>query len=315
MTRHSPSHGHGHTHGMADEILFTTGRGMWALKVSFLALMATALLQGVFVVLTNSVALLADTIHNVGDALTAVPLGIAFYLGRRPPTRRFTYGLSRSEDIAGLVIVTIIVFSAAVAGYESIHRLIKPEAPEHLLAVALAGVIGFLGNEAVAVYRIKVGREIGSAALIADGKHARIDGLTSLAVVLGALFVALGFRLADPIVGLLITLLILRIVWHTARDVGLRTLDAIEPEIVEQIERTASGAPGVEAVGEVRARWVGHRVHAEVNVAVDSRLPVAAGHETAKCVRRILLEGVPHLGAVIVHVDPIEEASERFHQL
>ena len=307
--------GHGHTHTQADAELWKSDRGIWAVKISFAALVATALVQAVVVVLTGSIALLADTIHNVGDALTALPLAIAFYLGKRPPSRRFTYGLSRSEDIAGMLIVTVILLSAVIAGYESIDRLINPREPSLLGLVALAGVVGFLGNEAVAVFRIRVGREIGSAALIADGKHARVDGLTSLAVVLGAAGVALGFRLADPIVGLLITVAIVRIVIHTARDVGLRALDAIEPETVDRISDVAAAAGGVVHVGEVRARWVGHNVHAEVNVAVASGATVAQGHETAKLVRRKLIEEIPHLNAAIIHIDPEDEANESFHQL
>ncbi len=308
-------HGHRHSHTQADAELWKSDRGIWAVKISFAALMATALLQAVVVGLTGSVALLADTIHNVGDALTALPLAAAFYLGRRSSTRRFTYGLSRSEDIAGMLIVTLILFSAIFAGYESIDRLLNPKEPSLLGVVALAGFVGFVGNEAVAVYRIRVGREIGSAALIADGKHARVDGLTSLAVVIGAAGVAMGFKLADPIVGLLITMAILRIVVHTARDVGLRALDAIEPETVDRIQDVASSTDGVVEVGEVRARWVGHNVHTEVNVAVASGVTVAQGHETAKLVRRKLIEEIPHLGAAIVHVDPEEEANESFHQL
>ena len=308
-------HGHGHSHAQPDAAMWKSDRGIWAVKISFVALMVTAVVQAVVVVFTGSVALLADTIHNVGDAMTALPLAIAFYLGRRPPSRRFTYGLTRSEDIAGMLIITVILFSAIVAGYESIDRLINPRDPSFLGIVALAGVVGFVGNEAVAVFRIRIGREIGSAALIADGKHARIDGLTSLAVVLGAAGVALGFRLADPIVGLLITVAIRRIVVHTARDVGLRALDAIEPETVDQIRDIAALTEGVVAVGEVRARWVGHDVQAEINVAVASGVTVVEGHETAKLVRKKLIEEIPHLNAVIVHVDPEEEANESFHQL
>lgn len=295
--------------------MWKSDRGIWAVKISFVALMATAVLQATLVAVTGSVALLADTIHNLGDAMTAIPLAVAFYLGRRLPTRRFTYGLNRAEDIAGMLIVLLIVLSAIVAGYESINRLFNPIEPSHLAVVAFAGLIGFIGNEAVAVYRTRVGGEIGSAALVADGKHARIDGLTSLAVVVGAAGVALGFRLADPIIGLVITLLIIRIVVHSVRDVGLRALDAIEPETVDLIRDVATKTDGVIKVGEVRARWVGHNVHAEVNVAVASQMTVAAGHGIAKLVRRKLIDSVPHLGAVIVHIDPEEEANESFHQL
>src|SRR5262249_10664552 len=187
-----------HPHGTIDPVLLTTERGIWAVKWSLIGLASTAAFQAIIVFFSSSVALLADTIHNIADAGTAIPLWIAFALARKKPTLTFTYGYGRVEDFAGLTIVLIILFSALVAGYEAIDPLIHPREVLHLWWLAAAGVIGFLGNEAVAVFRIKVGRQIDSAALIADGYHARTDGLTSLAVVLGALGVWMGFRLADP---------------------------------------------------------------------------------------------------------------------
>ena len=233
-----------HTHGVVDPSIATTERGIWAIKWSFAILALTALFQLVVVYLSGSVALFADTIHNIGDAGTAIPLWVAFVLARRKPTARFTYGYGRVEDLAGIVIVLIILFSALVAGYEAIHRLIAPRAIEHLGAVAAAGVIGFLGNEAVAVFRIRVGSEINSAALVADGYHARTDGLTSLAVVLGAAGVWLGFPLADPIVGLLITVAIFGIVWQSSKAVLTRMLDGVEPDVTEEIRHAAEHVPG-----------------------------------------------------------------------
>ena len=171
----------------------------------------------VVVALSGSVALLADTIHNFGDAATALPLWVAFPLARRRPTERFTYGFGRFEDLAGLAIVLIMALSALLAGYETVTRLIHPQPVAYLGTVAVASIVGFLGNEAVALFRIKVGQDIGSAALIADGYHARVDGWTSLAVLVGALGVWLGYPLADPVVGLLITVAILWLVWQSAR--------------------------------------------------------------------------------------------------
>ena len=172
--------------GVIDPTIATTAKGIWAIKWSFVILAITAALQLAVVFASGSVALLADTIHNVGDAVTAIPLWIAFRLVRRKPSTRFTYGLGRVEDLAGVTIVAIILFSALVALYESIDRLLHPQPIRLLWAVAVAGVVGFIGNEAVAIFRIRIGREIESAALIADGYHARTDGFTSLAVVLGA---------------------------------------------------------------------------------------------------------------------------------
>jgi len=214
-----------------DPSLLTTERGIWAVKWSFVGMLGTAVFQVVIVLLSGSVALLADTIHNFGDAVTAVPLWFAFVLARQKPSRRFTYGYGRVEDLAGVVIVLIILVSAVVAAYESVDRLLHPRTVTHLWAVGGAAVIGFLGNEVVAQFRLRVGREIGSAALIADGYHARVDGLTSLAVLLGAIGVWLGLPLADPIIGLLITVVILHIVWESGKGVFTRLLDGIDPEM------------------------------------------------------------------------------------
>src|SRR5262245_45757826 len=216
MNNHSHDHGndhsHDHSHGVVDPSIATSDRGLWAIKWSFVGLAATAALQLVVVVISGSVGLLADTIHNFGDAATAIPLGVAFWFARRKPSARFTFGYGRVEDLAGVAIVLTILASAVIAGYESIQRLLHPQDISHLWAVIAASIVGFLGNEAVAIFRIRVGREINSVALIADGYHARVDGWTSLAVLFGAVGVWLGYPLADPIVGLLITAAIFGIV-------------------------------------------------------------------------------------------------------
>jgi cation diffusion facilitator family transporter len=305
--------GHAHAHGFVDPRLLTTERGVWALKWSLAGLLATALLQVVIVWLSGSVALLADTIHNFGDAATAIPLWIAFRLADRRPTARFTYGYGRVEDLAGMAIVATILFSACVAGYESFRRLLHPQPVEYLWAVAAASLVGFIGNEAVAIFRIKVGKEIGSAALVADGQHARVDGWISLSVLAGATGVWLGYPLADPIVGLLITVAILGIVWESGRAVFTRILEGVEPELVGRIREVAAGVEGVREVTDVRARWVGHWLRAEVNVAVESSLTVSEGHAIAKRTHRALVEALPHLSAVTVHVDPLDESGERHH--
>src|SRR5215203_2971425 len=264
---HDHQHGHGgedgHAHGAVDPSIATSEHGIWAVKWSFAALFVTALVQFVVVALSGSVALLSDTIHNFGDALTAVPLWMAFALSRLGASRRFTFGYGRVEDLAGVIVVLIILFSAVVAGYQATERLIHPQPIGMLWAVAVASVIGFLGNEAVAVFRIRVGRRIGSAALVADGYHARTDGWTSLAVLVGAVGVWLGYPLADPIVGLLIAVAILVIVWRSGKAVFTRLLDGVDPEVTEEIRHAASHVSGVEEVSEVRARWLGHRLHAE----------------------------------------------------
>lgn len=310
---HAHDHDHDHTHGGVDPALRDSRAGMRALIISLVILGITAAIQAVLVVFTGSVALLADTVHNVGDAFTAIPLGAAFLLGRKPASDRFPYGLHRTEDLAGLAIVAIIFLSGAYAIYEAITRFINPQEPSHLWVLVAAGVIGFAGNELVAEYRIRVGRQIGSAALIADGQHARVDGFTSLGVVAGAVGALLGFPLADPIMGLIIGLLIMKIVWDAARHIGSRMLDGIEPEVVDALRTATAAVPGVQAVYEVRARWVGHRVWAEINIGVDGDLPVIEGHEIAREVQHQLGHEVDHLGTVVVHVDPVSQGGEQHH--
>ncbi|HEX4246710.1 MAG TPA: cation diffusion facilitator family transporter, partial [Pseudonocardia sp.] len=267
---HEHAHGHGHGHGHAkgdgpgrlaalarrlrhaltphshdsvdrlDTALETSRRGMRTLAWSLAVLLATAVVQLAIVLVTASVAVLGDTIHNFADALTALPIGIAFLLARRAASRRYTYGLGRAEDLAGVLVVLIIAGSAAVAGYEAVTRLIHPAPVTHLWVVAAAGVVGFAGNELVARWRITVGRAIGSATLVADGLHARTDGFTSLAVVLGAGGVALGFPRTDPVIGLLITAAILLVLRDAAREVFRRLMDAVDPADVALAERTAT---------------------------------------------------------------------------
>jgi cation diffusion facilitator family transporter len=309
----NPHSDHGHTHGAVDPSLFATERGLRTLKWSLAALMVTALLQVVVVYFTDSVALLADTIHNFGDALTALPLWVAFRLAHRAPTRRFTYGYGRVEDLAGLFILLMILISAVVAGWESFQRLLAPAEVRHLWAVAAASVIGFVGNEAVALYRIKVGNEIGSAALVADGHHARVDGLTSLAVLAGAIGVWLGFPLADPLVGLLITLAILKILWDSSKSIFQRLLDGVDPEVIDELEHSARHIDGVKEVSEARVRWLGHRMHAELNVTVAPGLTVEEGHALAGAVQGSLLKHLPYLSSATIHVDPIGASGSAHH--
>lgn len=294
---------HGHTHGVIDPTIAATDRGIWAIKWSFAILAITAVLQLVIVFASGSVALLADTIHNFGDATTAIPLGVAFVLARRRPTKTFTYGFGRVEDLAGVLIVAIILVSALVAGYEAIDRLIHPRGLTQLSWVMVAGVIGFIGNEAVAVFRIRIGRQMNSAALIADGYHARTDGLTSLAVVLGAAGVWLGFPLADPIVGLLITLAIFGIVWQSSRAVLTRMLDGVEPSVVDEIHHAAEHVSGVKRITDAKARWLGHRLHAEATIAVDPDSSLAVANDIAGALERELHAHLPALAVANIQFE------------
>jgi len=304
-----------HSHDSADSVdsaLESSAKGIRAVKISLVALMATAAFQVVLVVVTGSVALLADTIHNFSDALTAVPLWVAFILGRRAANRRFTYGYRRAEDLAGVFIVAMIAFSAVLAGWESVRRLIDPQPIGSLGLVVVAGIIGFIGNELVAIYRIRIGREIGSAALVTDGLHARTDGFTSLAVVVGAIGVGLGFPQADPLIGLLITVAILWVLKGAASQTFARLMDAVDPSLTDAVEQAAH-QPGVEEVSSTRIRWLGHRLEAEAHITVDCDLTTLRSHAIAESVRHAVFHEVPKIWDVIVHVDPCTHAEADPH--
>ena len=296
-----------HAHGPVDQIdsaLEADAAGRRALYASLAILGATAAIELAAVAISGSVALLGDGLHNVADALTAVPLLVAFSLARRPPTRRYPYGYGRAEDLGGLFVIATIALSSALAAFEAVDRLLHPHPVHDLWAVAAAALVGFAGNEVVARYRIAVGRRIGSAALVADGLHARTDGLTSLAVLLGAGGVALGWQVADPIVGLVITLAILGVARSAARQVGSRLLDAVDPNLVDQATSVVAATPGVTGVAELRLRWVGHTLRAEVDAAVDPSLSVAEAHDVAHHVERHLLREVARLTAATIHTGP-----------
>jgi cation diffusion facilitator family transporter len=287
-----------------DTALEATERGLRAVKISFAGLAATAIVQIVVVVVTGSVALLADTIHNFADALTAVPLFFAFRLSRRPPNHRYTYGYRRAEDLAGIFVVAMITLSSTVAAYEAVRRLFHPQPIDYLGALLAAGIIGFVGNELVALYRIREGTAIGSAALTADGYHARTDGFTSLAVAIGALGVWAGFERADPIVGLGISVVIVVVLIGAARQIYYRLMDAVDPSVIASVEHIARATPGVLDVDAPRARWLGHRLVVDVAVTVDGNLAVNDGHLVAEEVRHRLLHEVRNLDDATIHVDP-----------
>ena len=318
-----PAHDHPHAHGglagliagifrphshdaadSVDDALAGSAEGILAVKLSLLGLGLTALLQLVVALQTGSVALLADTIHNFADASTGIPLWLAFSIGRRSPTRRYTYGYGRAEDLAGVFVVLMIAASAAVAAWESFQKLIAPRPVEYLGWVAVAAVVGCLGNEAVARYRIRAGQRIGSAALVADGYHARTDALTSLAVLIGVAGVWLGFPQADPLVGLGIAVAILFILKDAAIQIWHRLMDSIDPDLLHQAEAAALATDGVEDVASLRARWIGHSIHAEAEVVADCDLTLSQAHAIAERARHAMLHAVPKLASVTVHVDP-----------
>lgn len=326
---HGPEHDHDHDHGTGgswwsaarhraahmltphshdagdkvDSAMQASREGMRTLWISLGVLGATALIQALVVVLSGSVALLGDTVHNAADALTVLPLGVAFMAGRRPANRRYTYGYGRAEDLAGIVIILTVTASSALAAYTAIDRLLHPRTVSHLPIVALAALAGFAGNESVARYRTRTGRRIGSAALVADGLHARADGFTSLAVLIGAGGVALGWKWADPVVGLVITVAILAVLRDASRQIYRRLMDAVDPGAVDAAEAALAAVEGVRGVGAVKMRWIGHALRAEADIIVDARLTVVDAHAVAVHAEHALIHAVPRLEAATVHTD------------
>jgi cation diffusion facilitator family transporter len=309
-------HGHRHDHaGAVDEPLGADREAMRALWVSLAALAVTAGMQFVVVLVSGSVAVLADTFHNLADASTAIPLGLAFWLARRPPTRRYTYGFGRAEDLAGVFIVTMITLSIGVAAWEAVERLVHPQDVSNVGWVIAAGLIGAAGNELVGSYRMRVGRRVGSAALVADGHHARTDGISSLAVVAGGIGVALGFPLADPIAGLLITVALLGVLKSAASQIFGRLMDRVDPDVVTAVEGVLAATPCVEDVGVVHARWVGHELRVDADIVADADLTLAEAHAVAEDAHHRLLHGVARLTEATIHVNPCGHDGRDHHAL
>ena len=314
-------HWHGHSEQQknlaADQALLDNKQGILVLWISLAALLLTSLMQIVVVAFSGSVALLADTMHNIGDGLNSIPLLIALYLARRLATRRYTYGFGKAEDVAGVFIVISIAISAAIVFSESIQKFINQEPMTNLGWVAVAAVIGFIGNEFVAVIEIRTGKKIGSAAMVTDGLHARTDGLTSLAVLVAAIGTWLGFPILDPIIGILIGIAILFITRDAIVAMWYRLMDAIEPTYMDQAEGIINSQDEVKELRRLRMRWVGHRLHTEAIIAVHPDLSTIQSHEIAEKIRHDLFHQFPTMSDVMIHVDPyaLEKETEAYHRL
>src|SRR5438270_10096214 len=317
---HDPEHGehghggHGHEHGRVDADLYGNEVGLRAVQISTAGMFLVAAIQFAIAAIGGSAGLFADALHNLGDVLTTVALWIAFVLSNRAANRRYTYGYYRAEDLAGIFIVLVIIASAVAGAVESILKLTTGSVPTQLYLSMAAALIGVAGNEILAQYKISVGKRINSVPLIADGQHSRIDGLTSLAAFVGLIGVALGLPIADPIAGLVITVVILTVVYSTTRSVLQRLLDAVDSRIVPSIVSIASEVPGVEAVNDVRARWVGHTLHVAMNIEVDAELTLVKAHAIAEEVRHRLFHRIKGLSEAIIHTDP-HSHGEDYHQL
>lgn len=301
--------GFSHDHGETDSVVVDTAvrdnsLGIITIWAALVLLWVTTAIQAVLYLQSNSVALLADTAHNLVDAMNSIPLLIAFYLTARAATRRFTYGFGRAEDIAGILIVVSIVYSAYHIIIESIDRFFNPYPLENLGLIALAAVIGFVGNEAVAMLQTRVGKRIGSDAMVADGQHARVDGITSLAVLVAVGGAWLEIPIIDPIIGVVIGVAIIGIAFQAIKKVFMRIMDAVDPSLTNQIEHYVSQVPGVDELKKLRVRWVGHRLFAEVTATIDEDRTMVESNSIAQRIQVALFEAIPAMGEVVVQLQP-----------
>jgi cation diffusion facilitator family transporter len=306
--------GHGHEHGRVNADLYGNRAGLRAVQISTAGMLLVSLIQLLIALVGGSAGLFADALHNLGDVLTTVALWIAFIVSNRAANRRYTYGYYRAEDLAGVFIVLVIIGSAVAGAVESVLKLTSGNIPTQIYLSMLAAAIGCIGNEALAQYKISVGKRINSVPLVADGQHSRIDGLTSLAALVGLIGVRLGFPIADPIAGLIITMVIISVVYTTSRSVLQRLLDSVDPHIVPSIIETAMSVEGVEAATDIRARWVGHTLHITMNIEVDARLTLLQAHALAEQVRHRLFHDIQGVSEVIIHTDPSSASGEDYHQ-
>lgn len=294
----------GHSHGAYDN-----RDAVRAVIISAVVLGAAAVVEILAAVVSGSASVLADGLHNSGDVLTTFVLLGAFALARRPATRRFPSGYGRIEDIATLIIVVVIVTTAAVAAVESVRKLIHPEAYTNIPFSLFAAAVGIVANLSVSEYKVRVGRGVGSTALEADGVHSRVDALVSAGAFAGIGLAGMGLRLADPVAGLVITLAILYILVGTLRKLVLRMMDAVDPDVIDELSAAAMKADGVLGVHDVRARWVGRELVVVMHVDADADLSLKDAHEIGVRVGHEVAHAVPE-ARVDVHMDPGIEAHE-----
>ena len=296
-------HRHSHAHpAVTDDALAVLARSTAVLALVAAVELAVAVSSG-------SAAVLADGLHNLGDVSTTVALAIAFLLSRRAPTRRFPYGYHRTEDLAGLVVLLLVLASAVASAVTSVEHLVHRGPLQHPAVALASALFGFIGNEGVARYKSVSGRRLRSVSLEADGQHSRVDGLASLGAAAGVVASWAGASVLDPVAGLLISVVIAMVAWDTARTVTPRLIDEADGSLLTLIEEVAATTPGVVAVGTVRARWTGRRVRAELVLAVDPTETVSRAHALGEEVRHRLFHRVEALGEVIVHLDPAGEAA------
>ena len=304
MGLHLPGYGHSHDLPAVNDAIYNNELGIRTVKQALLLLGITTLLQAGIYYFSGSVALLADTVHNLGDALNSIPLWIAFVLARRVATKRYTYGFGRAEDIAGLVIVLSIAFSAGYILVEAVSKIITPQPIAFGGWVIVAALVGFVGNEIVAVLQISVGKRIGSEAMVTDGRHARVDGLTSLAVLPAVFGSWMNVPILDPIFGLIIGVAIVFITRDAIIAMWYRLMDAVDPHLMEHVEAAILKNPSVREINYACMRWVGHSLYLESCITVDPAYEFAKLYTLREQIDQELIKEIPYLSQITLSLSP-----------
>jgi cation diffusion facilitator family transporter len=307
--------GHGHSHASAGDLLKEgSAAGIRSLRISALGLLLTSAIQFTVVAIGGSVALMADALHNLGDVLTSIVLWVALIATRRASDHRYTFGYQRFEDLAGLGIVLAIFASAAIAVYVAVTHLVNSTVPTHLALGMAAGGVGFLGNEIVAQIKVRQGKKIGSAALVAEGQHSRIDGLASLAAIAGLAGVAAGAHWADPVAGLALAAVILAVGAQAARPIVATLLDRVGPTLVDEITHAVEHVEGIEGVHDVRARWAGRALYVVLDVEIPGDETLERAHQLTEAARHAVMHAFPDVVQVDVHADPSGADHATYHE-
>lgn len=306
--------GHTHDHGSlaADRALKNNALGIRTIYLAMFLLGATTILQVLVYAISGSVSLLGDTVHNFGDAINSIPLLFAFWLASRTANTRYTYGYGRLEDIAGVLIVLSIGFSALYIIWESVNRLLHPVLLYNLGWVAIAAIIGFIGNELAARVQVRAGRRMGSEAMVANGLHARVDGFTSLAVLVAAIGAWLGYPVIDALIGIMMGVVILFITWNAAKSMWYRLMDAVDPAYIEKAEDVIHEHPEVKNIRSLRMRWEGHELRAEAAISVDASLSAEQCNRITEHISHHLYHAVPNLSEATIAIEPWSPGGKRY---
>lgn len=265
-----------------------------AIAVSAIGLALTGLVELAIALLSGSVALLGDALHNLSDVSTSVLVFVGFRASRKVPTERYPYGYERAEDLAGIGVALVIWGSAAVAAFESVNKLLRHGGTGYVGWGIAAAVVGIAGNQLVARYKLLVGKRIRSATMVADAKHSWLDALSSAGAMLGLIGVALGWAWADAVAGIVVTGFICHVGWEVTSDIAHRLLDGVDPEIITTAESVAAAVPGV-THAHARARWTGRTLRVEVEGFLDPATPLAAADRIGRLVAAALAPQIPEM--------------------